>query len=390
MAQITVQELQEIAVQCTSDFFNKEIPLNTSLAKQASFRGLNSDQLQRAVEATNTLTYLKSIDVAKDRTTEFPVADYKEIVKMASIPESILAPGLNTGSTVEPSPVEKQASVNVEDKMAFSFPTLTPMEQFVHLRKYAQINNRALERAKDDLEIAGLQLVKLAKEIKQNPQGLEHLSATSIEDDKFEKVAGLVFGKEVKRLDFVSGMFKSAQINSAQSFVDLYKQAETLYGEVEYRTKAQTQIEQGLEKVSFLGAAAKAIRAVSKTLTGNSRFIERATPLAVNKPARNLGRMAGSAVGGAVSGTVKTVGTTVGKTVSGLGTYVKNKAQNALAGTPVGKELKVPTKAMSPVVKRNLGIATVVGGGVLDASMYTPAVNPAKDMSGRVWDALQR
>lgn len=381
MAQITVHELQEIAVQCTSDFFNKDIPLNTSLAKQASYRGLNSDQLQRAVEATNTLTYLKSIDVAKDRTSEFPVADYKEIVKIASIPESMLSPTQGEIEAVQ-IPVEKQASV-AGDELAFTFPELTEGEKFLHLTKYAQINKRALERAEDDLEVTGLHLVKLAGEIKRNPQGLEHLSATSLEDASFEKVATLIFGKETKRLDFVSGMFKSAQISTAQSFVDMYKQAETLYKEIDYRIDASKKIDEELEKLAFLGAA---VKAVSKTLTGNSLRINRVADVAT----RNTTGAVGRGLGSAVSGTVKTVATGVGKSVVGLATAGRNKLQNMAAGTKIGKELKIPEKPVSPTVTRNLKAATIIGGGALDASMYDRTVNPAKDMSGGVWENLQR
>jgi hypothetical protein len=384
MAQITVHDLQNIAVDCTTQFFNNNTPLNESLAKQASDMGLNSDQLQRAVEATNTLTYLKGIEVSKDRTSEFPVADYQEIVKMASLPKSLRNNPVVSGGTT--GGVEKQATLNptdsgkvvaeAESSLAYSFPELTPAEQRVHLTKYAQINSRALERAKDDLEITGLNLVKLAKEIKADPQGLEHLSATSLKDEDFVKVAGLVFGKEVKRLDFVSGMFKSAEISKAQSFVDMYKQAGTLYDEVQYRIKADGQLREGLEKLAFMGAA---IKGVSRLLGSASERV-----------ATKVGKGIGSAVKGTATGTVKTVGTTVSKATSGIGGAIRNQAQNAFAKTGLGKELKVPTRITPPKVQAKIKGATVLAGAALDAGFYNRTIDPAKDMSGGVWETLQR
>ena len=262
MTTISVQDLQNIAVQCTSDFFNHNTPLNESLAKQASDLGLNSDQLQRAVEATNTLTYLKGLESSKDRTSEFPVADYKEIVKLASVPESIIK-ATREGETkgvekkaalFSPKPskleIEQELIKKAESKLEFEFPQLTDQEKIVYLQKYAQINKRALETAKENLEYNALQLVKLAKDIKAHPQGLEHLSASNIEDSQFTKVAELIFGKKEKRLDFVTGMFKAAQIQTTQQFVDLYKEAEALYGEVEYRSEVRDKLIE-LEKQAF-------------------------------------------------------------------------------------------------------------------------------------------
>jgi hypothetical protein len=237
MATITIQDLQDIAVKATSDFFNSQVPLNQTLAKQASDRSLNSEQLKRAIEATNTLTHLKSIEVSKDRTVEFPVADYQSIVKMASVPTLLAKPEDEVPDTEGFGFVEKVASA--EDVLAYTPPALTETESLLHLQKAAHINQVALENAKIDLRIAGESLLKKAYELRMDPEFVEHLSASSATDFEFEKISQIVIGTIPERKDFVNGMFKSAQLNEVETFVGLYKQAQSLTVEVKKRTELE-------------------------------------------------------------------------------------------------------------------------------------------------------
>lgn len=374
MANISIQDLQDIAVRCTSDFFNNNVPLNESLAKQASDLGLNSDQLQRAIEATNTLTYLKGVDAAKDRTAEFPVADYAEIVKLASIPESLQKEASAQEVVVKPSAAEKFNTLvkQAESGLTFTFPELSQAEQKMHLLKQASINKRALEDAEINLDIAGRRLVKLASELKKHPQGLEHLSATDISNSDFEKIASLVFGPGTKRKDYVAGMFKSAQLSTAQEFAGLYKEAQTLFSEVEYRRAKRDEIEK-LEKVAFLSALTGLVKA--RGVSGAASY--------------TAGKAVGKVINKTTVGTVKTVGKTVGGVAGTVGSIAKNKVQNAAAGTAWGKELKIPKAELPASTKKKIALTMTAGGAALDASFHVPKVDPAKDMSGDVWKALQ-
>ena len=68
MTQITSEQLRDISVTVVEQFLNNKIPLSLGLAKQAAAAQLNSDQIKRAVEATNTIAYLKVLSMSDDRT----------------------------------------------------------------------------------------------------------------------------------------------------------------------------------------------------------------------------------------------------------------------------------------------------------------------------------
>jgi hypothetical protein len=381
MAQISTHELQDIAVQSVTEFFNNSVSLNDSLCKQASDRGLNKDQLARAVEATNTLAYLRSIDVAKDRTSEFPLASYDEIVKMASLPESLLKP-VEKKAALEASWTKIEEEVDLvkqaNDALAYSFPELSPKEQALHLQKYAQINSKALEKAREDLEYAGLELVKQAKILKEDLLGLEHLSATSLDDAKFEKVASLVFGPGTKRKDYATtpGLFKSAELSVAQNFVNSYSEAEKLYEEVEYRKRTHEKI------ASFQSTLVTGAKVVDN-FAGQEK-----TGSIVSSIVHGITRGISAPIKGAVVGTAKTLGSGAVRGGKAIADYAKTGTRNIIADTKLGKDLGIPKAQVNPASLRTKAVVGGVAGAALDASFHTPKVDPVNDMSGDVWKAL--
>lgn len=365
---INIPDLQDIAVQATSAFYNDGVPLNETLAKCASDKGLNSDQLQRAVEATNTLTFLKSASVDKDRTKEFPLADYREILKLASIPDKLL----DSTQQQSISGQEKVAHVpyisivkQAEDAIKFEFPKLSDKEKVIYLQKYAQVNKRDLENAEINLARVTDEFVKSANQFKNNPQAVELLSATSANNDTFEKIAKLLFNTDIERKDYFKGIFKSASVSEAQRIVHLYKQSEEAYKTVQYHQKAQ----QELEKLSFFQGAARKLAANS---------------------IKTVGTLVGKGVRNTISGVVGGVGKAVSGTANTIGTVTKNTMQNSFAKTDLGKQVKVPTKQMPPEVKKRIAATTTVVGAGFDVSMHNPTSDPINDKSGKVWDALQK
>ena len=366
MANISVQELQEIAIQCTSDFFNNDIPLNVGLAKQASLRDLNSDQLKRAVEATNTLTHLKGIEVSKDRTSEFPVAQYDEILKLACIPgadKTEMSKAASATDSIEFTPITFDSLLKeAEEKLEYSgLPEMSQDQKLAQLQKFAQVSKRALDDVQFELGSVTGELLKMAKQLRKDPQGVEHLSATTCSDEIFTKVAGLVFGPNVKRCDFVSGMFKAAQINEAQVFVNNFERGQALIKKAEYLTTSLEKIAE-IQKQSFF---------LSPTNIG-----------------RGLGKGLGWVGSKIVGGTAGSIGNLAKNVAGGVGTIAKNTAQNTFTKTSLGKKLEVPTKTMPPNIKRNIALGTAAGGAVMDAASYTPKVDPAGDWSGSTWAAL--
>lgn len=363
MAEISVQSLQDLAVKCVGDFLNTNTPLNNLLAKEASERGLNSDQLQRAVECVNTLAFLKSAEVSGDKTIEFPVADYKEVIKLASLPESLLNPATHSPvSELDSFLQEKSASVkeaDVEAALAYTRPELGQDQALLQLQKQAQINLRRLEDARGSAQVLASNLVKAAAEFKANPQALEILSASSLDDAGFKKIACLVFGEVKQRLDYAGFLTKSASVNPAESLAGMLKEAQDLVQEIatreDWAQRAET-VQEELIKQAFLGTLAKGL---------------------------------GYGAAKTVMAPIKVVGKGLGMAGAGLANAAGRGINNVAAKTTLGSKLGLSIKNPSRAAKIGLGASAVVGGAAFDAMSFKPKVDPANDRSGSAWEALQ-
>lgn len=365
MATITTQDIQDIAVKCASEFFNNNTPLNESLAKEASYRGLNSDQLKRAVEATNTITYLKSIEVAKDRTSEFPLGDYREIVKQASLPE------LKT--VVEDAPVgDLQKTASVQDSLAtpemIEVSELTCMNEFI---KQASINRRKWEDAKTQLEYNNENFIKTARLLGQGQEFIRILSGTSATDSEFVKIAKYATGQVQERQVSVNGMFKSAQLAEVEGLLSMFRQSVQL-------TKTIQECE-NFEKKAWLAPLLGSIGRAAKNF---------AAP-AVGSGAENLGKALGRGAVKSVTGPVSAGVKLLSKPFKGAAGAVGKKLNNVVADTHLGRQIGMKVKPVNPNVKRNLGMAVTVGGAALDAATYSPGKDISKGQMGSVWETLQ-
>lgn len=86
MPNMSSDQLRDISVAVVEGFINNKIPLSQGLAKQAEAHDLNSDQVQRCVEVSNTVAHLKLLGMAEDRTFEFPLCKYAEVMRYAAAP----------------------------------------------------------------------------------------------------------------------------------------------------------------------------------------------------------------------------------------------------------------------------------------------------------------
>lgn len=334
---LSTNDLQDIAVRCTTDFVANGTSLNDSLAKEAAARDLNSEQVKRAVEATNVLCYLRTLEKsASDRTPEFPLADYDQVIAAASIPQS-LRQETNPWDNVQTGELTKQAADNAFD---LSFPDLSEQELNVYLYKEAQKNKRFLEDAVHEQEYLKRSLMQKAAELEEDPYGLEKLSEVA-EGEDFTKLSMLVFG-EVKEA-YPSGL--SYDLTPAQELKTLYKKACDLVAEVARRSELQKQA--GIVS-GIAGGIGKAIGATAKAVVG--------VPV---------------------------------KAVKGAASYTGRQINNAAADTGLGKAMLMKEKLPNPTTKRNLAIGAATVGAVTDASMYTPKHNPTTGEGGDVWKRLQ-
>lgn len=378
MADISVSDLQAIAVDCTSRFLNEGVPLSTSLAKQASDRGLNSDQLQRAVEATNTLTYLKSLEVNGDRTSEFPLADFRTIVKQACIPDSSTV----AADFVPGDSFEKTASF-AETQLASTKAPIEAQAARAILKKEASANLRRIEDLRGLCEVLHHDLLKVGKDLGKDPAAIEKLASVCKEEATFQKLAMLVTGKVQKRPDYAELLFakQASSLDQATRLAGLLKEAQESVKELAFRKELAQRHAEFTKQAFLIGAAGAVLGGLGKGL------------------ASGLGSLAGKAIGSGLKGTGKLMTAPVMAAGKTLGSpqnagQAARAAKNAFAASGVGKMVGMkplegpPTPAMM-AFRRKLKIGGVAGGMVLDAAAYSPKVDPANDHSGSVWASLQ-
>lgn len=87
MPHMSSDQLRDISVAVVEEFINNKIPLSQGLAKQAALHELNSEQIQRCVEASNTICHLAILGKAEDRTFEFPLCKFAEVMAHAAAPD---------------------------------------------------------------------------------------------------------------------------------------------------------------------------------------------------------------------------------------------------------------------------------------------------------------
>lgn len=253
MFELTPERLQVIAVKCVSQFITKQASLNEALSKEAQELELNSEQIKRAVETTNTLAYLRQLEGSSDRTSEFPVASYKEVIACMVMPEKQaeskdkdgdkvpVISGMNHHKNVM-IPAKVHSSTSEQEKVA-----MLAQETF---RCRATLTKMAYDKTSLVLEIEDC-----IYKFKQDVLCMEKLAEVSEEDifPKLVKLCGLEgLDLEKRSLDCV---FLDKELIEAHRLHSLYKEAKALIEterEMEVFVKRASAVL--IEKQAFLGA----------------------------------------------------------------------------------------------------------------------------------------
>jgi len=286
--EVTTEQIQEFSVGVVKDYIDNKVPLSEGIAKVASENELNPEQVKRVVEACNTVTYLTLQKQASDRTFEFKVADYNEVMGHLVIPS-----GPN-GVVTEAEFIEGQT------KEASEKHTYVPDVETAKSWAYDewQRNTSALEKLAHDKAECLMNIGDLTKEILKDGWALEKLAEVATEEE-FKKLGSLL-GDTTKPLR--DRIFKEAELSQVQNLVNLYKKAQELV--------AETAVREELDKKAMLqwaaGAAGKGIglgagAAVGGAATLGKKILSKGTksklfhPLDVGmaaltevKPSRNI------------------------------------------------------------------------------------------------------
>ena len=314
MPDITSDQLRDISVKTVEMFLNDKIPLSEGLSKQAGIYDLNAEQIQRAVEATNSICYLKIIKVAEDRTVEFPLCKTAEVMAHISVPDFTKSAGVEMEKVASDKPGFEWKSLYV--KGYFDEPTLTPNEQFIMLTKLAAENSRFLQEARCDLEVLEYTLQKKASVLERDPLAQAKLSHIGVADLEMVKSAGAT---EQKTGSFI---FKEADLKLAKEVVAMVKRASELRTDIVRREDLQKKAE--LSKKAF---------------------------------SLNPFNWAGKAIGSVISAPFKMIGRQAVNTAKGAANKVMPGVVSKPTGAGLGRTAKIG------------GVTAMVG---LDATMYQP------------------
>lgn len=346
MPLISSDTIRDISVKSVEMFLNDKVPLSEGLAKQASAYELNSEQIQRAVEATNSIAYLKVLELANDRTVEFPLCKYAEVMTSIVIPEM----DKQASITVHKSAAVGKTTLDMEKFATYVAPTLESREQLVHMTKMASIAARELQGLKDRAVTIVPEIEKTASLIKADPQGLEKL-ATIVNGDEFRMLSKLVYGSEKEHSD--TGLFKAAELKTVEKIAGLLKEAK--------------EVRAGIQKREALVERSDHVKQAAVNLAGGAGVaIGRGIGSVAAAPVRPLAA--------AAKGTAQNI-TNKGKAFA-------TKAENFLTGS----NKPIPSFA----AKKGLGtVAKGLGLAALDTTLYQPGTTRSGN-SKDVWDALQR
>ncbi len=365
MPLITADQIKDISVKSVEMFLNDKIPLSEGLAKQASAMELNSEQIKRAVEATNSIAYLKVVSMGGDRTMEFPLCKYAEVMRGVALPDMdkqasvTLRKGSAMGKTemVPARILEKVAAFEQGHDVELNYS-----EKFVYFTKMAAINESELEQLQNRSLTIVPELTKAASVIKADPQGLEKL-ASVCEGKEFAVLSTLVYGQPQTYAD--TGLFKEADLKQVERVASLYKEAQELVFNI--KEKQALSERSALMKQAMFGAIGGAL---GKTVGS-----------VLSAPFKLLGTGIKRSTENAAS-TAKNFGTRMGNST----TEQMNKARAQFNMKP--KPLK-----KVPAITKKIGIgavASTVGVGALDAAVYQPGTDKTTGASKDVWTSLQR
>jgi len=362
MADTTPELIRDISVKTVEDFLNNKVPLSMGLAKQAAAHELNAEQVKRAVESTNNIAYLKVLQLSEDRTVEFPLAKYAEVMAEITVPKNLQEKIANAiGVEPQTESIEKVAS-------AYEATGLVQAEKLTYFIKTAAANKAALEKVNLESMNVAQKLVKVAKELSKDKAWLDKLACVADSED-FAQLSILVSGEAQKQRDIKDlGLFKEAQLKQTRDFSDLYKQAKALVREQRERTELQKRADDASASIrkGFMNGAANAAKRTAGNIAGAPGYV--------------IGRAAGS------------IASKPFEAASGAASAIKGSFKKNLNTAVSGGSGKV-TGATKAVGMTAGGVAKGIlnaAGPVADAAFYDPGVDESTGRSNDAWTALQR
>lgn len=264
------EELKHMAAQAVGDYLNQGATLNEAVAKIAVAKQLNSEQLNRLVETTNKVAYLKVLENASDRTVSFPLASVKEVndailspcgVEKVAHCSSVRNP-MDIVAGIRTAPMEKSAS-----DADYKFK---PSEQEIdaNMLKVAGYFRKQYENLAMEKEILLADLIKAASILREDPYAGAKISVKSNSPHELCKLAGVELSENT-----LGRPFYEKELEKVAGLDALWAQAKEV-------SSKEEQLDSQLEKFAgmgfnFLQAAKPMLKSAGAATTG----VEQSKPM---------------------------------------------------------------------------------------------------------------
>lgn len=329
------------AVEVVNEFI-QGTPLSDAIAALATKNAFNANQISRLVEVSNQLAYLKLQSMSEDRTFEFKVADYHEVLKQVfdnNEPEMAKA-AMDKSKTISPMEIMTRPGTVGRDLTKLASENhdsydMDPQMRAVLIHKAIIRGNHELEKLASDSQSMVYQISDAVDNLLKQPDCFEKMASMVEVDDNKKYISFMLkmAGHSITSLEGVSGLlFTEKDQRDILSAINLVKQAQSMLvhkNNLEINLgKARDALNVLLEKKAFIGMAANVVLGSKKKdiASSASKIIDNAVSAPV--AAGVIG--AAKAVGTAAKVTGKTAARVAasGKSVSGIGGVVDTPSVN--------------------------------------------------------------
>jgi len=261
---MSVDFLKNVGAGVVAAFRTGGVPLTDGIVKVASENQLNAEQTARLVETVNQLAYLSGPHTSMDKTAEFPLASYEDVITAIMTPPSIE----KTASARKPSPLSLLAEPMEKVASAVEWQP-SPEEARIHLEREFYSGRDRLKAMDIEEQNIVEGLLKTAAAVGKDPDALSKIAAlTAGDSQKYGELCNLVFG-HVKEAS-ATVPHRPEDLLNVQSLVSqlgFAKQASADHKSLEARLMkiAEEICPAGMDKEAFIGSV---IRAAGTVLRG--------------------------------------------------------------------------------------------------------------------------
>lgn len=231
MYSLSNSSLQDISVKCVALFMSKQACLSEAIADEAKNLELNPDQIKRVIETTNTLAYLRQLKDAEDRTFEFPVATYTDVMGRMVVPTEKRANEVDSDNSTSGA----QTAIGDEQEVTIRKYNLDAQEKRAMLYKESRICRDVLVKMAEEKPMLTENLLRKGNAFGKEALALEKLAEVVTEED-FPALLRLC-GIEKTASDITSEVFTDSELVEASQLYSLYKEAKALIKEEEELTE---------------------------------------------------------------------------------------------------------------------------------------------------------